>query len=36
MRGTAKNQVGLTAGRYATISRGFGHVVTVIANTIGR
>ncbi len=31
IRGTAKNHVGLTAGRYATISRGFGHVVIVIA-----
>jgi hypothetical protein len=31
MRGTAKNQVGCTAGRNAAISRGFGHVVIVIA-----
>ena len=31
MRGTAKNQVGLTVGRKPTMSRGFGHVVIVIA-----
>ena len=31
MRGTAKNHVGLTAGRYPTTSRGFGQHVIVIA-----
>ena len=30
-RGTAKNQVGLTAGRYSPIRRGSGQVVIVIA-----
>ena len=36
MRGTAKNQVGCTSGRYATTSRGFGQQVVVKPSMIGR